>query len=113
MADTPEHQDLPLPDFDHIPLATLPSRIHGLDAPALEELLAFERSHGNRLPVTTVLEGRLNQLREGAEPSGGVPEDLPEMTSGQGGSPVSPETSGPKVNPPSQGVPTNPSQPRQ
>jgi hypothetical protein len=112
MAETPDHKGLPLPDYDHIPLATLPSRIHGLDASGLEELLAFEEAHGNRLPVKQVLQQRLEDVRGGAEPSGGLPEDLPEKSSASGQSPVSPETAGPKINPPSQGVPTNPAQPR-
>lgn len=112
MAETPDHKNLPLPDFDHIPLATLPTRIHGLDAAALEELIAFEEAHGNRLPVKQVLKQRLEAVRGGAESTGTVPEELPEKTSTAGGSPVSPETTGPKINPPSQGVPTNPAQPR-
>ena len=112
MTDAPERNELPLPDFDHIPLGTLPSRITALDADSVSQLLAYEREHGNRLPVVQVLEHRLQALREGAEPSGSIPTTMPEMTSGQGGSLVSPATSGPPINPPSQGDPTNPAQPR-
>ena len=112
MSESPAHENLPLPDYDHIPLGTLPSRIASLDEPAVSELLAFEQSHGNRLPVVQVLEHRLQALRNGAEPSGSLPEDLPEVTSASGGSKVSPATTGPKINPPSQGDPTNPAQPR-
>ena len=112
MTDSPQHSDLPLPDFDHIPLGTLPSRISGLDADAVGQLLAFEREHGNRLPIVQVLERRIESLNSGTEPSGGVPEDLPEMSQAQTGSKVSPATTGPKINPPSQGDPTNPAQPR-
>ena len=113
MSESPAHENLPLPGYDHIPLGTLPSRIASLDESAVSELLAFEQAHGKRLPVVQVLEHRLEALRNGAEPSeGGLPEDLPEVSSSSGGSKVSPATTGPKINPPSQGDPTNPAQPR-
>ncbi len=112
MNQSPSHENLPLPDYDHIPLGSLPSRIHSLDAEGISALLAFEQAHGNRLPVIQVLEQRLESLRNGAEPSGALPEDLPEVSSTRGGSKVSPDTTGPKINPPSQGDPTTPAQPR-
>ncbi|MFC8302599.1 hypothetical protein ACFUCV_02825 [Specibacter sp. NPDC057265] len=62
--------------------------------------------------MVQILERRLEALRGGAEPSGSLPEDLPEVTQNQQGSRVSPETTGPKINPPSHGDPTNPAQPR-
>lgn len=110
--ETPRHDELPLPDYDHLPLGTLPTRITGLDEAALTQLLNYEREHGNRLPVVQILEQRLEALRNGAEPSGPAAPDTPETSRSQGGSPVSPATTGPPVNPPSQGVPTNPAQPR-
>ena len=103
---------LPLPDYDHIPLGTLPSRISALDEAGVQALLDYEHAHGNRLPVVQVLEHRIEALQGGAEPSGAVEQRMPEVTSSAGGSPVSPATAGPKINPPSQGVPTNPAQPR-
>ncbi|CAA9330190.1 MAG: hypothetical protein AVDCRST_MAG29-996 [uncultured Nocardioidaceae bacterium] len=112
MTQAPDRDDLPLPEFDHLPLGTLPSRIHSLDASGVSKLLAFERAHGNRLPVVLVLERRLEALGNDAEPSGSLPPDMPELSEGHGGSPVSPQTSGPPINPPSQGDPTNPAQPR-
>jgi hypothetical protein len=76
-------------------------------------LLVFEREHGDRLPIVQVLARRLQELRDGAEPSGEVLEGSPTMSEGAaGGSKVSPATSGPTMNPPSHGVPTNPAQPR-
>jgi hypothetical protein len=111
-SDSPRHEDLPLQDYDHLPLGTLPSRINGLDEAAVAQLVEYERSHGNRLPVMQVLEHRLDALRNGAEPSGPVNPSAPEKSRTEGGSPVSPATSGPPVNPPSQGDPTNPAQPR-
>src|ERR687885_1725163 len=104
---------LPIPDFDHIPLGTLPSRISALDEAGVQALLDFEREHGDRLPVVQVLERRIESLRSGTQPSGAVEQDMPEVTRSSSGSAVSPETSNaPKINPPSQGVPTNPAQPR-
>jgi hypothetical protein len=107
-----DRDELPLPDFDHIPLGTLPSRISALDESGVQALLDYEQEHGDRLPVVEVLRHRIEALRNGAEPSGAIEQNMPEVTSSQGGSPVSPATTGPKINPPSQGVPTNPAQPR-
>lgn len=112
MSDTPQRDELPLPDFDHIPLGTLPSRIHALDGDGVSQLLAFERAHGNRLPVVQVLERRLQALDNGAEPSGSIPAHMPEVGATASGPQVTPATSGPPINPPSQGDPTNPAQPR-
>lgn len=112
MTGSPGHNELPLPDYDHIPLGTLPTRITGLDEGGLRALLDYEESHGNRLPVKLVLQQRLEAVQGGAEVAEGAATSLPEMGSTAGGSPVSPATSGPPINPPSQGDPTNPAQPR-
>ena len=112
MSDAPRHDELPLPDYDHVPLGSLASRIRALDTEALSSLLAYEREHGNRLPVLKVLENRLHALEDGAEPVGTIPAAMPEVSQGRAGSMVTPDTSGPPINPPSQGDPTNPSQPR-
>jgi hypothetical protein len=108
------HDQLPLPDYDHLPADGLTSRIRALDAQDLQTVLEYEKAHANRLQVVTVMENRLSSLRDGAQPSGGDPAapaaDDPVHDSG--GSKVSAATSGPPVNPPSQGDPTNPTQPR-
>ena len=65
--------DLPLPDYDHLPMAGLIQRIRSLDADQLKALDAYEREHGNRLPVTEAFRARLAELAAGAEPSGGSP----------------------------------------
>jgi hypothetical protein len=114
--DSPKHDELPLPDYDHIPLGNLASHITALDERGIIRLLSYEHEHGNRLPVTQVLESRLEALRNGAEPTGSIPDQMPEVSEGHTGSQVTPQTSGPPVNPPvnppSHGVPTNPAQPR-
>jgi len=114
MTDAPHHDQLPLPDYDHLPVGSLESRVGSLDADGVAALLAYERAHGDRLPVVTVLERRLEDLRSGATPTGGNPTaETPEVQHApQGGSPVSPQTQGPPMNPPSHGDPTNPAQPR-
>ncbi|MBM7804932.1 hypothetical protein JOD57_000769 [Geodermatophilus bullaregiensis] len=109
-----EHDQLPLPDYDHLPVQGLISRIRTLDATGLQTLLEYERAHADRLQVTIAMENRLTALRAGAEPSGGDPAApaADDPVAASTGSKVSEATSGPPVNPPSQGDPTNPAQPR-
>ena len=107
-------RDLPLKDYDHLPVGSLTSRIRKLDAEDLTTLLDYEKAHANRFQVVTVMESRLSSLKNGAQPSGGDPAaagaDAP--PSADAGSKASKQTSGPPVNPPSHGDPTNPAQPR-
>jgi hypothetical protein len=109
-----ERDDLPLKDYDHLPVGSLISRIRTLDAEDLRTLLEFERSHANRMQVVSAMQHRLSGLADGAQPSGGDPSAAtPEAAPApSGGSKASEATSGPPVNPPSQGDPTNPAQPR-
>jgi hypothetical protein len=109
-----DRDTLPLPDYDHLPVGSLTSRIRTLDADALQTLLAYEQAHANRVQVVQAMTHRLDDLRSGAQPSGGdpaaaQPEHAPAPA---GGSQVSTATSGPPMNPPSHGDPTNPAQPR-
>lgn len=107
--------ELPIPDYDHLPVTGLGHRIRSLSADQVGTLLTYEQAHGNRLPVVQVLQTRLTELADGAEPSDGDASGLaPELATGgdPGGSAVSPQTQGPAINPPSHGVPTNPAQPR-
>ena len=67
------HDQLPLPDYDPLPLGSLEGRIRSLDADGVQALLDYERAHGNRLPAVNVLEQRLDQLRSGSQPTGGDP----------------------------------------
>jgi hypothetical protein len=107
-------RDLPMPDYDHLPVGSLTSRIRALDADDLTTLLDYERGHANRIQVVSAMQSRLAGLKSGDQPSGGDPAavgaDAPPAAAG--GSKASEATSGPPVNPPSQGDPTNPSQPR-
>ena len=109
-----ERDDLPLKDYDHLPVGSLVSRIRTLGTDDLRTMLDYERSHANRMQVVSAMEHRLSGLADGAQPSGGDPTaDSPAAPPAPaGGSKVSEATTGPPVNPPSQGDPTNPAQPR-
>ncbi|MEU6355433.1 hypothetical protein ABZ896_40000 [Streptomyces sp. NPDC047072] len=97
---------LPLPDYDHLPLGGLESRVRSLTAAEVEELLAYERTHADRLPITELLTARLEQLEAGAEPTSGDPGALrPEQSTSGTGSPVSPVTSAQPFSPPPHGTP--------
>ena len=109
-----EHDALPLPDYDHLPVGSLTSRIRTLDADGLQTVLSYEQSHANRVQVVQAMTHRLDELKAGAQPSGGAPDAAqPEHAPApSGGSQVSEATTGPAMNPPSHGDPTNPAQPR-
>ena len=108
----PQHKDLPLPDYDHLPVGTLPTRITGLAEGDVEQLVRYEKAHVNRLPVLQILERRLQDLQGGAVPSGPQVPGAPEVNTGTPVTSQPSEAPGPPVNPPSHGVPTNPAQPR-
>ncbi|MFG1934120.1 hypothetical protein ACGFK1_26290 [Mycobacterium sp. NPDC048908] len=69
--------DLPLRDYDQLPLTELRHRIRSLDEEQLRGLFAHEESHGNRIPVLELLHARLRELTHGAEPSPGDPANAP------------------------------------
>ncbi|QVG64657.1 hypothetical protein JG551_001985 [Curtobacterium flaccumfaciens pv. flaccumfaciens] len=106
-------RDLPIPDFDHVPLGNLTEHLTALDREQLQVLLDHEHAHGARLPVLERIRHRIEALDGGAEPTGSMPEHLPETSAGASApADVTPATAGPTINPPSHGVPTNPAQPR-
>lgn len=107
------HSSLPLPDYDHLPIGGLASRVRSLAPDEVEDLLAYERSHGDRLRVTELLATRLEQLHAGAEPTSGDPGALrPESGVRHGGSPVSPATSARPFSPPPHGTPDQRGRPK-
>ena len=104
------HDQLPLPEYDHVPLGHLPARISFLDASQVQQLIEYETEHANRLPVQVVLKRRWEALQNGAEPSGQPPAGFAEIPKTSGTSSVSPHTTNaPAINPTSHGDPTNPS----
>ncbi|HMA47750.1 MAG TPA: hypothetical protein VKP11_11230, partial [Frankiaceae bacterium] len=66
----PGHDELPLPDFDHMTLGSLRGRLRRLDLAALEQLRAYEQAHARRLPILTMLENRIAKI---GEPGGDTP----------------------------------------
>jgi hypothetical protein len=100
------NQTPPIPDYEGLPLATLQHRVRSLDHGQMSQLIAYEEHHANRTGVLEILHGRLRQLEEGAEPSGGDQSFQPETPGPpQGGSPVSEDTTGPRRGLPPEGYP--------
>lgn len=97
--------DIPLPDYDELPLGSLRHRIRSLDGTQLRRLLDYERAHNDRPQVVEVLRHRIDELAQGEDPAPGDQEDEPVETRGaRGGSPVSPDSSPEPISPPPQGV---------
>ena len=60
----------PLSDYEQMPLGRLGQRIRSLDADSVAVLRRYEESQGHRLPVLQVIDHWLNELADGAEPTG-------------------------------------------
>jgi hypothetical protein len=97
-----DRTELPVPDYDHLPVGSLEHRIRALDVDGLTTLLDYERAHADRLPVVEILDRRLTALRSGeAQPSGGDPGAAqPEHAPAPAGGTSSPEFDGPGTNQP-------------
>lgn len=54
--------DLPIENYEGLTLASIRARLPRLDAIDIETLRDYERAHGKRLPVLTMLENRLTKL---------------------------------------------------
>ena len=63
------NDELPIPDYDQLPLTELRHRVRGLEEGPLRALFDHETEHGNRIPVLEILHARLKELHDGAEPS--------------------------------------------
>jgi hypothetical protein len=84
--------ELPLPDYDQLPLTELRHRIRTLEEGQLRSLFDHETEHGNRIPVLELLHARLRELTHGAEPSPGDPASTPGATRTPHGSAVQEST---------------------
>ncbi|MEV0085456.1 hypothetical protein [Saccharopolyspora sp. NPDC050642] len=105
--------ELPLIDYDNVPVGSLQHRIRSLDGEQIQQLLDYERVHNNRVQVMEALENRLQELREGATPSGGAQEAQPvEAEDTPGGSPVEPSGSPEPMHPPRHGIGRLPGKPK-
>jgi hypothetical protein len=99
-----DDDQLPIPDYDQLPLAELQHAIRSLDEVQLRKLIEHERAHGNRVHVLEVLHFRLEGLKHGAEPSDGDPSRIPRPKPTPKGSPVSEATAAEPTPPPRHGV---------
>jgi hypothetical protein len=110
---SPQHDELPLANYDQLPLGAVEHRIRSLEAEELETLLAYEHEHADRAPVTRVLDERLAQVRSGSELSpGGGPAAPERPAAAAGGSKVTPASSPEPMSPPPHGQPAQPAQPK-
>ena len=108
-----DHDELPLPDFDHMTLGQLRGRLRTLDLVSLVQLREYEESHANRIQIVAMLNNRIAKVQVAGSDSGSPQNSSAGATkSTPTGSRVTPATAGPPVNPPSHGDPTNPAQPR-
>ena len=57
-----DHDELPLPDYDHLTLGAVRGRMRSLDLPQLLRLRDYEKAKANRLPVVTMLDNRIAKL---------------------------------------------------
>jgi hypothetical protein len=60
--DSAERTELPIPDFDHITLGSLRARLRSLSLQELATLRGWEKSHGHRAPVITLLDNRIARV---------------------------------------------------
>lgn len=112
---SPEHSDLPLSDYDHLPVPAVAQRIRSLTAGQIGDLLDYERAHAGRPAVVQVMKARLDELRSGAEPSGGSQQsgpDRPEPAATARPVDNAPASQGPPSFPPPHGNPAQPARPK-
>jgi hypothetical protein len=108
----PDHSNLPLRDYDHLPLAALAYRIRPLTREEILALLAYEREHADRIPAVQIFEARLAELDAGAQPSDGERQDGPEWPPQPSGRPKIGPTPGPPIHPPPHGLRSEPGKPK-
>lgn len=100
-----EHDDLPLPDYDHLPQSSLMHRIRALSEDQLDSLLRYEKEHADRVAVVEMIDARRAALRDGATPSEGDQSVQPENPGPpSGGSRVNADSAAPPSSPPRHGV---------
>src|SRR4051794_37833126 len=58
----PSHDELPLPDYDHMTLGSLRGRLRSLTVDELVAIREYEKAHADRLPVLTLVDNRIAKL---------------------------------------------------
>jgi len=64
------HDDLPITDFDNVTLGSLRSRLRSLSLEELATLRSWEKAHGDRLPVLTLLDNRIAKVKASDDNAG-------------------------------------------
>jgi hypothetical protein len=105
-------QSAPLDQYDQLSVAAITERIRTLDSAGLDEVRSYEQEHANRPAVLMAVDRRAQQLADGAEPVQGPARGYPGSSGPDAPRDQGMATDAPPNNPPSQGDPTNPSQPR-
>lgn len=117
----PSREELPLPDYDHLPVSGLEHRMRALPAEELRTVRAYERDHADRPHVKQLIDHRLDQLEQGATPSGGDPTthgaEAERIRPAHGRSSITPQTAATPPDPLPHGTydrskPTQPNNPR-
>ncbi len=106
------HDELPLPDYDHMTLGSLRGRMRALTVEQLVQIRRYEKAHADRLPIVTMLDNRIAKLATdaGATTSGPVstsPAPEQQALAGRPAGGVSPATTNaPNPTPPTLDVRT-------
>jgi len=81
------HEDLPLADYDHMTLGALRGRMRSLTVDQLVQVRQYEKAHGDRLPIVTMLDNRIAKLATdaAATPSAGGGGSVVHSTPGAAG----------------------------
>lgn len=56
------HDQLPLPDYDHMTLGSLRGRMRAMSLEHLMQVRTYEKAHADRLPIVTMLDNRIAKL---------------------------------------------------
>jgi hypothetical protein len=62
---TEPEPDVPLPNYDQLPVASLRARLRNLDAAQVKQLAEYERAHAARADVIAMFERRMAKLEAG------------------------------------------------
>ena len=67
------HDQLPLPDYDHMTLGSLRGRMRAMSVEHLMQVRSYEKAHADRLPIVTMLDNRIAKLALDAAAHGSIP----------------------------------------
>jgi hypothetical protein len=60
-----QDEDVPLPNYDELSVASLRARLRNLDAAQVKQIVEYERAHAARADVITMFERRIAKLEAG------------------------------------------------